>query len=413
MSEQDPVKEVKGKGGEDDSPNPDEPTNIDEGSNAVVAESDPPKSNGKKKRRILIIGGSALVIAAITGLIYWLYARQYESTDDAYIDGDIVQVSPKVAAYVTKVYVKANQYVHKGDPLVDLDPESLQVNLEQSRAQLENAKSQKGLARANLQLVTVTTNAGQNQAISNVQTTKTNVEQTRIAAESKKRLIGQAKAAAKTAIANLAQARAQVPQAESNVHLAQVEYDRRLILFNNGDISKQSLDQQTNALQTAQSQLNAEQKAVLAAQSKVDEANAAAGAAEENYRQALAQVDVTRSQVDESQGRLQDANAAPQRIDVSESQVNSADAVIAAAEAAVHQAELELSYAKITAPEDGYITKKSVEEGQLVAIGTPLMAISQSDDIWVVANFKETQLEDMQIGQSVSIKIDAYPGKVV
>ena len=79
----------------------------------------------------------------------------------------------------------------------------------------------------------------------------------------------------------------------------------------------------------------------------------------------------------------------------------------------MHEAELELSYTKIYAPEDGYVTRKTVEEGQLVAVGTPLMAISQSDEIWVVANFKETQLETCSVGQTVEIKVDAYPKEVV
>lgn len=413
MSEQGP--ETEGKKGQP------EVSSIEErelasadGQPAAAAAEEPdedPVVKRSKRKRLIFIGGGVLLVAAIVGVIYWLYARQFESTDDAFIDGDIVQISPKVAAYVTKVYVKSNQFVHQGDPLVDLDPQDLQVKLEQARAQLANAKSQKGSAQANVDLTAKTTGAGQNQALSNVQTSQTNVRQTQLAADSKQKLILQARAVARTAEANLAQSRAQVPQAESNVQLAQVEYDRRLALFRNGDISKQSLDQGTNALQTARAELNAAQKAVLAAASRVDEANAALSAAEQNYRQALAEVDVTRSQVDESRGRLEDANAAPERLGVSESQLGTADAGIAAAEAAVHQAELDLSYTKILAPEDGYVTRKTAEEGQLVQVGTPLMAISQSDDIWVVANFKETQLENMQIGQSVSIRVDAYPGR--
>jgi membrane fusion protein (multidrug efflux system) len=369
---------------------------------------DKPKPNGKR-RRILIAGGLGLVVAVIAGIAYWLYARQYESTDDAFIDGDIVQVSPKVSAYVAKIYVKNNQFVHKGDPLVDLDPTDYQLKLEQAKAQLENARSQHGLARANVALTTKTTSASQIQARSNVETTRSNVQQTWAAADSKKSLIDQAKAAERTAEANLAQTRAQVPQAESNAHLAQVEYNRRRVLFDRGDISRQALDQQTNVFQTAQAQLDATQKQVLTAQSKVDEARSAVAAAEENYRQSLAQVNVTQSQVDESRGRLQDANAAPERIDVSQSQAEAAESQIGAAQAAVDQAEQELSYTKIVAPEDGYVTKKTIEEGQLVQVGTPMMALSLSDDIWVVANFKETQLELMRVGQNVDIKVDAYP----
>ncbi len=367
-------------------------------------------ANGRR-RKFILIGVSALIVVAIGALIYWLYARQYESTDDAFIDGDIVQISPKVSAYVTKVDVDGNQYVHKGDLLVELNSSDYEIKLEQAKAQLQTAKSQYGQALANVNLTKKSTGASQTQAVSNVATTTGNVEQTRLLALSKQTQIKQAQAAVKTALANLAQTRAQLGQADSNVHLAQVEYNRRLVLFNKGDISKESLDQALNALQAAQSQLDAIHKQIDAAQSRVDEANANVATATENYRQSLAQVDVSRSQVDESQGRLQDANAAPERVDVSESQVETAQAGITAAEAAVHQAELELSYTKIYAPEDGYVTRKTVEEGQLVAVGTPLMAISLSDEVWVVANFKETQLENMKIGQTVDIKVDAYPNQ--
>jgi membrane fusion protein (multidrug efflux system) len=215
----------------------------------------------------------------------------------------------------------------------------------------------------------------------------------------------------RTAEAAAAEARAQVAQPQADVRLAEVEYERRLRLFNTGDIPRQSVDQALNALQNARSRLDAAQKQVTAAQARADEARANVNTANENYRQALAEIDVTRSQVGESQGRLADANAAPERVDVSESQVEAARAAQNVAEAAVHQAELELSYAKIYAPEDGFVTKKTVEEGQLVQVGMPLMAISQSDEIWVVANFKETQLELMQPGQRVTVKIDAYPSE--
>lgn len=371
----------------------------------------PPRRGTRRRRRFVIIGGSALLIAILAGVSYWLYARQYESTDDAFIDGDIVQISPKIPAYVKKVLVKSNQFVHKGDLLVELDPTDYEAKLEQAKAQLQAAQSQRDVAKANLDLTSKTSVASRTQAESNLETAKTNVEQTRLAADSKRALIDQSEAAARTAAANLGQVQAQVPQAESNLKLAEDEYKRRLSLFDRGDISQQALDQASNNLQAARSQVNSMEKQVLAARSRVDEANAAVATAKENYRQSLAQIELTRSQVNESNGRLEDAAAAPERVDVSSSQVDAAEAQIAAAETAVHQAELELSYTKILAPEDGYVTKKNVEEGQLVQTGTPLMAISQSDEIWVVANFKETQLENMKVGQGVDIEVDAFPSK--
>lgn len=373
----------------------------------VEVKSEPDKK--KKSKLPFVILGSVLLVAAIGGVIYWLYARQYETTDDAFIEGNIVQVSPKVSAYVTKVYVKENQQVHRGDLLVELDPKDLEARLEQAKAQLKAAQAQRNSAQATVDLTRKTTEATQTQARSNVQTAQTNVQQTAFAADSKQSLISQAQTAVKTAEANLAQTRAQVPQTQANLKLAQTEYNRRLKLYENGDVSRQSLDQALTTLQTAQAQLDAAQKQVLAAQSRVNEAQAGVTTARDNYRQSLAQIELTKSQVGESAGKLQDAEAAPERVSVSESQVGNADASITQAEAAIHQAELELSYTKIYAPEDGYVSRKAVQEGQLVQPGTPLMALSLSNEIWVIANFKETQLELMRVGQPVDLKVDAYP----
>ena len=367
----------------------------------------------KKPRSKLpvIIIGSVLLIAGIGGLIYWLHARQFESTDDAFIDGDVVQISPKIAAYVTKVYVKSNQQVHKGDLLLELNTQDYEARLEQAKAQLRTAEAQKNQSQAQVDLTRKTTEASQAQAVSNVQTTRSNVQQSKAAADAKQSLISQAQSAVKTAQANLAQVKATVPQVESNLNLAKIEYNRRQKLFQNGDISAQSRDQAVNALQTAQSQLDAARKQVEAAQSRVVEAQANVNVAQQNYQQSLKQVDLTQSQVNESAGRLQDAAAAPERIAVSESQVGTSAANIETARTAVAQAELDLSYAKIYAPEDGYIARKNVEEGQFVQPGAALIALSQSDDIWVTANFKETQLELMRVGQTVELKVDAYPNE--
>lgn len=365
----------------------------------------------KRSRLPLFIGGAVLLIAVVAGSIYWLYARQFETTDDAFIDGDVTQISPKVSAYVKKIYVKSNQPVHKGDLLVELDPQDYEAHLEQAKAQLRAAQAQRGQALATVDLTKKTTEASQTQARSNLQTTRSNVDQTRLAANAKQSQIAQAQTAVKTAIANLAQTKTQIPQAESNLKLAQIEFNRRQTLFNNGDISRQSLDQAANTLQLTQAQLDAARKQVDAAQSRVNEAQANVVTAQENYRQSVAQIDLSQSQVNESAGRLQDAQAAPERIAVNESQIGTAEAQIAQAEAAIKEAELELSYTKIYAPEDGTITRKTIEEGQLVQPGTALMAISQSDEVWVVANFKETQLEAMRVGQAVDIEVDAYPSE--
>jgi membrane fusion protein (multidrug efflux system) len=382
------------------------PNQTDAGDTEVTSEETKPT---RRRFPIFIVAG-VLLMGVIAGTIYWLYARHYESTDDAFIDGDIVQVSPKLSAYVAKVYVHDNQPVKKGDLLVELDARDYEARLETANAQLKAAKAQRGQAQAGVELTRKTTTAGSSEASSNVQTARSNVEQTRLAAQSKQSGVRQAQSGVKTAQANLAQTKAQVPQASANLRLAQIEFDRRQELYNRGDVSKQTLDQATTNLQTAQAQLDAANKQVDAAASRVSEANANVAVAQDNYRQALAQINLTQSQVNESQGRLQDAAAAPERIAVNQSQVGTAEAQIAQAETAIHQAELDLSYTKIYAPEDGFVTRKTVQEGQLVQPGTALMALSQAD-VWIVANFKETQLADMKIGQPVDVYVDAYPNK--
>jgi len=379
----------------------------------ITAESDVAEAPIKtsKRKKLLYIGGGALIVAVIAGLAYWLYARQFESTDDATVQADITQISPKVSAHVKKIYVDGNQAVHKGDLLVELDPTDLEVKLQQAEAQLKTARSQRDVARANADLTARTTSASQTSARSNLQSAQQNVEQQRLASEARQAQISQTRAAANTAEAGLRQAQAEVPGARSNVQLAEVEYKRRLALFEHGDISRQNVDQAQNALQNARSQLNAAEQTVNAAQSRVNEARANTRAAEQTYRQSVAQVGLTQAQVGESKGRLEDANAAPERVEVSQSQLGTAEAAIQSAEAAVDQAKLDLSYTKIYAPEDGIVTRKTIQEGQLVQIGSPMMAISQSDEVWIVANFKETQLELMQPGQHADIEVDAFPNE--
>lgn len=365
----------------------------------------------KRNRKPFYVVGAILLTAAIAGSVYWIYARQYESTDDAFVDGDIVQISPKISAYVTKITVKENQLVKKGALLVELNAEEFQAKLERARTELRAAEARRGQAEAQTLLTRRTTGAVQTQARSNVETAQTNVEQMRLAAGAKQSEIRQAQTAVKTAQANLAEARARVPQAESNHQLAETEHNRRLELFNRGDVSRQSLDVAANAAAAARAQLDAARKQIEAAQARVEEADAGVGTAQENYRQSLAQIESTRSLVNESSGRLADADAAPERIAASESEVGTARAAVEQARTSVAQAELELSYAKIYAPEDGFVTRKNVHEGQLVQPGAVLMALSQSDEIWIVANFKETQFERMRVGQPVEIKVDAYPDK--
>ncbi|HEY6043985.1 MAG TPA: HlyD family secretion protein, partial [Nitrosospira sp.] len=173
----------------------------------------------------------------------------------------------------------------------------------------------------------------------------------------------------------------------------------------------QQLDAAEAAARTSAARVDAAQQQVTAAEARVSEARSAVAAQAENARKAQTQVAGARAQVGEAQGRLAEANTAPQQVAVSEAQAQTATASLESLKAAVDQAELELSYTKIYAPDNGRVTRKSVEEGALVQVGQPLLAVVPGD-VWVTANFKESQIGQIRPGQYVEIKIDAYSDKV-
>jgi membrane fusion protein, multidrug efflux system len=363
-----------------------------------------------KRPAVLVIGAVVLLIAIIFGIRYWLYARSHESTDDAFIDGHIIQVSPKVSGYVAKVYIKDNQQVKEGDLLVELDARDYEVRLQQAKAALEAGVAKENEARSNVALTRASSHADVQQAAATVRRSRTNVEASRAAAASSQGRANEAASAVATAQANLEQARAQVSAAEAEATRANNDVARYQQLLAKDEISRQQLDQAVAAAKTAAAQVDVARQKVAAAMAQVNEARSREVAEAQSARQAQAQIGGAQAGVNEALGRLAEANTAPQRVAVSQAQSTTASATTEQLRAAVKQAELELSYTKIYAPENGRVTRKSVEEGALVQVGQPLLAIVPGD-VWVTANFKESQIGRMAPGQSVEITVDAYPDK--
>jgi membrane fusion protein (multidrug efflux system) len=364
-----------------------------------------------KRRGVLIIGAVVLLLAVIFGVRYWLYARSHESTDDAFIDGHIIQVSPKVSGYVAKIYVKDNQQVKEGDLIAELDARDYEVRLQQAQAALDAGLAKENEAKSNVSLTRATSSATVQQARAAVQRSRTQVQSQRAGAASSQSKANEASSAVATAEANVAQTQAQVVAAQADVTRVNADVERYRALYAKDEVSKQQLDQAVAAANTANAQLEAARQRVTAAQARVNEARAAQSAAAQTAQQAESQIGGAQAGVNEALGRLAQANAAPQQVAVSEAQAKTAGAATEQLRAAVAQAELELSYTKLYAPESGRVTRKSVEEGALVQIGQPLMAIV-TGDVWVTANFKESQIGRMTPGQSVEISVDAYPDKV-
>jgi membrane fusion protein, multidrug efflux system len=363
-----------------------------------------------KRPAFLLIAALVLLMGAILLVRYWLYARSHESTDDAFIDGHIIQVSPKVSGYVSKVYITDNQQVKAGDLLAEIDARDYEAKVAQARAALDTGLAQQHQAQTQVTLTRASTRANVQQASAGVQQARSGLAGASAGASAEQSRTNQAAAALAAAQKNVDQARAQLVAAQAEAERASADAQRYQELYSKDEVSRQRLDQAVAAARTANAQVEVAQQRIAAAEAQVNEARSAEAAQAETARRARTQITGAQAQINEAVGRLAQANTAPQQIAVSEAQATSAGANIEGLKAALEQAELELSYTKIYAPESGRIARKAVEVGALLQVGQPLLAVVPGD-VWVTANFKESQIGKMRPGEPVDIKVDAYPDK--
>jgi membrane fusion protein, multidrug efflux system len=363
-----------------------------------------------RRPAFLIVAAIVLVVAAIVGLRYWLYARSHETTDDAFIEAHVIPISAKVSGHIVKLYVDSNQQVNKGDLLAEIDPRDYQAKVDQAQAALNAGKARLKEARSGIDLARANTRANVQQASATVQQARTGVSASRASAAAERSRVTQAGATIETARANLEQARAQVNAAQAELVRAKADVTRYQQLYTKDEISHQRLDQAIATAKTAEAQVQAAQNKVAATESQVNEMQSSQTTATETARRAQSQVGSAQAQVNEALGRLAQANTGQQQVAVNQAQAETAGASMEQLQAALDQAELDLSYTKIYAPDSGRVANKAVEQGALVQANQPLLAIVPGD-VWVTANFKENQIGRMQPGQPVEISVDAYPDK--
>ena len=325
-------------------------------------------SAGRRKlaRKILLLPlGLALIVIAI--LLYRHYAA-WESTDDAQIDGYIYPLSSRVSGYVTRVMVDDNRYVKAGTVLVQLDPKDYEVALANANATLADDRASAAALQTNVPITSVNTSSELSRAAADVENFKAGL----VAAQ---RQFDAAQAALR--------------EAEANDLKAQDDVNRYQPLAAKDEIPQV---QYTQAVES--------QEATAAA---VEAAKASAASAEQAVTQA-------RAKLAQAQAQLQYALTRPQQISVQRSRAEAAEAETQRATAAFEQAQLNLQYTTIIAPIDGIVGQRSVQPGQNIAPGQQLMTIVplDSQNIWVTANFKETQLKYMRPGQHVEISVDTY-----
>ena len=321
------------------------------------------QSNGG--RTAIVLG---VVLLLVLGAAYFYWRSTFiEDTDDAQVDGNLYQISARVSGQVTKVYVDDNQTVQAGQLLAEIDPTDYQVALDQAQANLASAQAEFAQATVNVPLTQVSVGTS-------VATTSYDVKgSTDMVAQSEKQVEA---------------AKARVAQAKANALKAQDDVDRYKPLVQKDVISKQQYDAAVAAAAGSRAAVAEAEANVLAQQNAVSSA-----------RQRLAQSEAQSAQ---------SVKNGPGQIRVQQSRVAAAQAAIQQAQAKVEQARLNLSYTRITAPTAGIVNKKNVQVGANLAAGQDLMTVIPLTDLWVTANFKETQLLHMRPGQTVTIKVDAY-----
>jgi len=332
-------------------------------------EGDDPQAAGKKSRRKFIVIAVVVLLLIVGSLFYW-HSTYSEGTDDAQVDGDLYQVSSRVTGQVIKVYVDDNQKVQAGATIAEIDPKDYLVALEQAQANLASAQAAFTQATAGVPITSTTSRTS-------ISTTGSD--------------IAAASAAVAQAQKQAQAAEARVIQARANATKAQLDVDRYTPLVQKDVISKQQYD-------AAVAQAAASSAAVLEAESTV-----------------IAQQEGTRAaQQRQASAREQAAEAAkngPQQVRVQQSRAVAAEAEVKQAQARVDQAKLNISYCKIISPVDGIINRKNVQVGANLSIGQDLLTVVPLTNLWVTANFKETQLNKMKPGQNVSLKVDALGGR--
>ncbi|HUM17783.1 MAG TPA: HlyD family secretion protein [Candidatus Nitrosotalea sp.] len=351
-------------------------------------------------RRGRLIGLAAVVV--LIGVVYggylWWQSLKHVSTDDAYVEGSIVIISAKVAGHVAEVNMDDNRAVKAGDLLLRIDPRDYVARRDQARAAVAVALASYQATRSETQLTRETTSAQAEEA-------RAALESARVAEQAAESAVLEARATVEAKRAATAAMTADVAGAQSTQRQNAREMDRMQRLLKGGFVSQRDFDQAEMTSLTSTATLEATQKRLNQAEKEVQQAEAALAS------RVLA-VSLARQRVNEARAALGRVESQRRQVTVKEAEIERAEAALSQAKADLSFAELQLQHTEVRAPADGVVSKKSVEPGQVVQMGQPLLAIVPLHDVWVIANFKETQLARVRPGMPASVEIDTFPDKV-
>jgi len=351
--------------------------------------------------RAVALGAVALVAVAVAvyGVRLWRYWDRHVSTDDAFVEAHVSPVSARVRGTVVEVLVRDNQPVAAGAPLVRLDPRDFAVKVEQARAALATAESRLREATAGLPMTDESTRSRIALAEAAAAKAALGIESARRAVDERRSLLRARRAAVQAAQADVAMRLADFERAS-------LDRQRMHELLQRALIARQEFDHAETAFRIAGAALDAARQRLDVAHAEVAQAEAEVASREV----ALAQ---SGRQRDEAEAALREARSRRGEVAIRSAEVARAEAEIAQARAALREAELNLEYTSVTAPVSGRVTRRTVEVGQVVQPGQPLLAVVDVGTVWVIANYKETQLTHVRPGQRASISVDTHPGLVL
>jgi membrane fusion protein, multidrug efflux system len=341
----------------------------------VGPDSKPVASSSSRRRVNPLVLAVIVVVLLVAGVSWYIYAQGFEETDDAEVDGHLNPIAARIDGTVKAVNVDDNQTVEAGKLMVELDPRDYQVALDQSKAQADQAEAQLGASHPNLPITRITNRSD----LSSQQAAVTNAD-----------------AALAAARHDLDTSVAKLRESQATNERNQADFLRYQTLYDKNEVSRADYDQF---------------KSTAAAQAQTVAANeSSAASAQKTVEQRQAQLDEQRSKLEQTE------NSAPLQVAIREADIKSQQANAESAQSSVEKARLNIAYCQIAAPVSGVVTQRSAELGARISAGQQLMMIVQINDLWVTANYKETQLSRIHPGQPVRIYVDAlhdtFDGKV-
>ncbi|HKC05241.1 MAG TPA: HlyD family secretion protein [Methylomirabilota bacterium] len=351
-----------------------------------------------RHRRLIGLAVVAALAALGWGGYAWWQSTKRVATDDAYVEGSIVVISAKVAGHVAEIHMDDNRAVKAGELLLRIDPRDYQARRDQARAAVAVAQASHQATTSETQLTRETTAAQAEEA-------RATLESARVAEQGAQSAVAEARATVEAKRAAVAAMTADVTGAQSTQRQNAREMERMRTLLRGGFVSQRDFDQAEMSSGTSSATVEATQRRLNQAEKEVQQAEAALASR-------VFAVNQARQRINEARAALGRVESQRRQVTVKEAEIQRAAATLSQAQADLAFAELQLQHTEVRAPGDGVISKKSVEVGQVVQMGQPLLAIVPLHEVWVLANFKETQLARVKPGMPAEVEIDTFPGQV-